>query len=158
MIDQRAYNDKPIPVPEGSPLPYISRRALKRVRDPLDPPTSCDRCCGEHVRLVSNNEVYGRQFGDWPFLYLCDWCGAYVGLHPNTDIPLGTMADKETREARKRGKSAFFRMVKENDLSRDDGYKWLADELGIPSSECHWGWFDKFRCKEAERICLSRCF
>lgn len=155
-VDPRANSPEKIKLPdvEWYPLPYISRRALKRVKNPLPPLVTCPTCGpNAPVFLVNNEEIYGREYGDWPYAYLCENCDSYVGLHPGTDLPLGTMADKETREARKRNKLAFFRMKDELGISRSEAYKRLAEGLSIPVSECHWSWFDAERCKQAGAVC-----
>ena len=65
-----------------------------------DPPTSCDCCGSKTIELRSHDILYnGREYGDWPYIYYCDCCGASVGLHPFSVYPLGTMADAATRSA-----------------------------------------------------------
>ena len=108
-IDPRAYSNEKLVAPK--PLPFLSRSALKRVRDRLVPPTCCHFCKGE-VQLVSNGHIYGREYGEWPYAYMCVGCGAYVGVHPHTDLPLGTLADSFTREARKVAKTPFMTLVR----------------------------------------------
>ena len=150
--DPRAFSDTKLEAPH--PLPYISRRALKRVTDWAEPPESCHYCQAP-VFLVSNAEIYGREYGDWPYAYLCHNpdCRAYVGVHPNTDLPLGVLADKEAREARKACKSAFIAVQKANGWSRNQAYAWLAGRMGIPKPECHWGMFGVERAELAGAIC-----
>lgn len=151
MIDPRANQPARIIAPH--PLPVVSRRALRRVKDALPVPTACN-CCGGAVALVENSEIYnGRSFGDWPYAYLCRGCGAYVGLHPFTDLPLGTLADKPLRDARNRCKKPFERIWQGGWLSRSSAYRWLALQLGIPVSECHFGLFDAARCEQARLFC-----
>lgn len=151
MTDARAYSSEPIaPIP---PLPHISRRALKRIPDALPPPDHC-RYCGGVVELCNNSEVYGgRSFGDWPYCYLCRACGAYVGLHPDTDLPLGTLADRDLRTKRKEGKTAFYALIKKKNWKRDDAYAWLSETLGVQPSQCHWGMFEAEHCDKAKEIC-----
>ncbi len=141
-----------------SPLPYVSHRAVKRVTNPLPVPTQCPHCRAS-VELVSNARIYGREYGKWPFVYRCmdADCDAYVGLHPHTDIPLGPLANKAEREARKAHKPAFERLYRGRRArfaSRSDAYQWLADQLGIPVSQCHWGWFNVDQAERAGAICL----
>lgn len=155
-IDPRADSPIKIELPKDDwyPLPYISRRALRRVKHPLPVPETCHYCGPEHpVLLVNNEEIYGREYGDWPYAYLCPSCESYVGLHPDTDIPLGTLANKQLREARKTNKSIFQSMMLHFGLSRTSAYETLAHELGIPTEECHWAWFDLNRCEKAGQIC-----
>ncbi|VUD67788.1 hypothetical protein UKMH10_5551 [Burkholderia pseudomallei] len=122
-----------------------SRSAMRRVRNPLPAPTEC-RFCGGAVRIARNSEIYGRDFGDWPWAYLCGGCRAYVGMHPQTAIPLGTLADNETRAARMRAKAAFNPLWQRDGMSRSEAYSWLAARLGIAVGETHIGWFDVAMC------------
>ena len=111
-LDPRANQREPIE--PTYPLPYVSRRAIRRVTAPMPAPEFC-RYCRSTVSIRSNAAVYGgREYGAWPYVYLCDSsdCGAYVGIHPHTDIPLGTLADRELRESRKINKGAFLRLSK----------------------------------------------
>ena len=120
-----------------------SRRATARVKNPLPTPTVCN-CCGGDVKCVKNSVIYnGRDYGEWPWVYLCDSCGAYVGLHPYTSIPLGTLADCKTRAARSRGKDPFMMIYKRGLMTRSEAYSFLAEELHIEVSVCHFGWFDE---------------
>lgn len=125
-----------------------SKRAIKRVKNPLPKPEVCN-LCGGHVLIKSHTEIYGRNYGDWPWVYGCVSCGAYVGLHPFTDIPLGTLADKETREARNKCKAPFEIIHKHGYLSRNDAYQALSEKLGIDKKDCHFGWFDIEMCEKA---------
>ncbi|WP_349010536.1 zinc-finger-containing protein [Photorhabdus bodei] len=132
-----------------------SKRAILKVKNPLPPPTICNYC-GSSVKISHHKEIYnGKSFGNWPWAYLCNCCGAYVGMHPFTNIPLGTLADAETRNARKQCKPYFERLWKFNGaiFSRNDAYNWLANKLGIKTSECHFGWFDIDTCHRAKEIC-----
>ncbi len=149
MIDTRAENFEKIIPPH--PLPHVSRRALARVKNPLPVPTECPYCKGQ-VKLVENSVIYsGKLFGDWPYAYLCKPCRAYVGLHPHTDIPLGTLADKELRDSRKLAKSLFQETMHRLGWNRPAMYEWLAEKMGIPVGECHFGWFDNESCLKACR-------
>jgi len=157
-IDPRASSgEKIVPL---FPLPHVSRRALKRVKNPIAAPTCCP-FCGSDVSLVGNEDIYGRRYGDWPFAYKCDSdgddkCNAYVGLHPDTDIPLGTLADKPLREARKTSKAAFLNLSRFEGWSRGESYRWLADAMGIEVGACHFGWFNTDQCEAAGTVCRER--
>ena len=124
--------------------------ATKRVTDKLPVPTQCPKCNGK-VACVTNELVYGRELGEYPWIYICTKCDMYTGLHPWTNIPVGTLADKPTREARKKGKKPFNLMV--DNLGRKKAYKTLANLMGIPTSECHFGWFDVAQCVHAQECC-----
>lgn len=125
-----------------------SRQAIARVKDPLPAPTVCRHCEGP-VTIAPNEHVYGRPFGDWPWVYICLECAAYVGLHPFTAIPLGTLATSPIRAARKRAKTAFNPLWEGEgaSMSRDEAYAWLSDALKIKPAICHIAMFDVDDCE-----------
>jgi hypothetical protein len=131
-----------------------SESATARVTNPLSAPTTCPHCGGE-VSIVQNSVIYnGRSYGSWPWVYLCAnrHCGAYVGMHPFTAIPLGTLATAEIRAARAMAKSLFnplWQTGKVRRMSRSQAYARLAEVLGIPAAECHFGWFTAEQCRAA---------
>ncbi|MBD2811879.1 hypothetical protein ID853_13520 [Xenorhabdus sp. Vera] len=130
-------------------------RAIQRVNDPFPIPTHC-RYCGRHVMIAHHLDVFKRIHDNsrWPWLYHCWSCGARVGIHPGTDIPLGTLADKPTRIARISGHQYFENMREYRELERTDAYRWLAWRLGISSAKCHFGWFDAEMCERAKNVCM----
>lgn len=153
MIDPRASAAEQIEPPR--PLPYVSRKALNRVTDYVEPPEQCPNC-GNPVELVNNSEIYGREYGDWPYAYRCvdhKGCDSYVGLHPHTDLPLGTLADSFERQVRKDNKAHFLALQKQNRWNRKQAYAWLATRMGIPLSQCHWGFFGVEQASLAGAIC-----
>lgn len=111
----------------------------------LEPITQCNFCDGE-VDFVDNAVIYGRSYGKQPMVYRCNGCGAYVGAHPGTNIPLGTLADGKLREARKRAHSAFDHIWKNKGKSRGAAYRWLSEKLGVQRHACHIAWFDAATC------------
>lgn len=131
-----------------------SLSATARVKNPLPVPCACNVCGACNVRIATHEEIYkGRAFGEWPWAYLCPDCGAYVGLHPFTNIPLGTLADKRLRDARNRCKRPFLRLTEEGYMGRKEAYAWLGERMGLAEGTCHWGWFGLEQCYEAEAIC-----
>ena len=133
-----------------------SRRATARVKNPLPVPDRCPHCGGPCV-IVNNCEIYGREFGEWPWAVLCTGCRAYVGLHPFTGIPLGTLATPAIRKARSAAKDAFQPLWQSGRMSRSDAYAWLAGALGIAKvEECHIGWFDVEQCQAVVRAVQQR--
>jgi len=133
-----------------------SRKRIKRVLNPLPAPTHCPYC-DSPVGMSSNIQVYGQTYGTWPWIFLCTnpFCMAYVGMHPFTNIPLGTLADKRTREARKKAKEVFNPLWQSARMTRTEAYKWLASRLAIDPGECHIGWFDAETCHQVVRICTA---
>lgn len=133
----------------------VSRAAVKRVLNPLPAPTICPNC-GNDVELVNNTVIYKREFGTWPFAYRCVSvaCDSYVGVHPKTDIPLGTLASKLTRAARKQAKAAFAPLWEQDGLEKGSAYAWLAEKMGIKDvNHCHVGWFNIEQCNRVIQIC-----
>lgn len=121
----------------------------------LDPPKLCTECEGR-VMVTHHRDIYGgRSYGNWPWVYRCESCGARVGMHPGTPFPLGTLAGAELRRQRKECKLAFETLWKEGVMSRGEAYAWLSGEMGI--DDAHFGDFDEDQCKEAEELCLARC-
>lgn len=127
------------------------KAAIARVKDPLPPIKQCQYCCGT-VQVKENRVVYGRNFGKWPWIYKCCDCDAYVGMHPSTSIPLGTLADRATREWRKVAKELFFQWIEEQTLTRTEAYKRLALMMGLSRAETHFGMFSVEQCKEATKL------
>lgn len=136
-----------------------SDKAAKRVPKPwLSAPKLCRYCFGQ-VSLFNNSEVYGKSYGKWPWVYLCKGCDAYVGLHPDTWIPLGTLANKELRQARKDAKLVFNQLWIYSDnkvKARSKAYKALADHLKIHLNHCHFGLFEIDSCLKAIEFCRPR--
>ena len=134
-----------------------SRTATARVSCALPVPTICAHC-NAPVELVRNSAIYnGREFGEWPWAYLCTGCRAYVGLHPFTAIPLGTLATEPMREARQRAKAAFNPLWEHGGMTRTEAYAWLAGAMGIADVEhCHIGWLDYNQCAAVVAACTAR--
>jgi hypothetical protein len=142
----------------------IDPKRVNRIPDPLPAPTVCPNC-GGRVYLVHNSEVYnGQAYGVWPYVYACEdkVCGSYVGLHPNSYVPLGTLANRPLRNARRLAKEAFnplwqgFKYAERRRMARTEAYTWLAQRLGIPKSQCHIAWFDEPTCYAVVAHCKEK--
>jgi hypothetical protein len=116
--------------------------------------------CGKDAVLVDSAEVYGRSYG---LIYLCRPCKAWVGVHKGTEKPLGRLANKELREAKKAAHAAFDPLWRakirrdgcSKSQARKAGYSWLAKQLGIHFSECHIGMFDVDLCEKVIAVCRA---
>ena len=108
-----------------------------RVKNPLPVPEQCDNCASFDVRFTGNEAIYGKPYGEWPYVYFCPSCGAAVGCHPGTRIPLGRMADKKTRQLRAKAHQVFDPLWKSGAMSRTEAYNLLARHLGIAYEQCH---------------------
>ena len=128
-----------------------SKKATAKVKDRVDVPCEC-RYCQHEISIEKNSVVYnGREFGEWPWIYYCAGCKSYVGMHPYTNIPLGTIADAKTRDARKTVKAQFYAFMENTGAKRTEAYRLLAGMMEIDPSSCHFGWFDVRECNAAKQ-------
>lgn len=128
------------------------------LRSIMPAPTKC-RYCNSPVEYTTHDKIYGgRTFSDWPYIYLCtnDKCRASIGVHPNTNHPLGTLADHQTKEARKTAHAAFDQLWKGKHMKRGDAYKWLADQLDIERWRCHIAWFEADLCARVTMLAKTK--
>lgn len=87
-------------------------------------------------------------------------CGAYVGCHPGTDVPLGYPAGPDTRRLRSRVHALFdplWQAKMQRDgvrkgKAREAGYEWLAAQLGLQREDCHVSHMDAATCRRAIAI------
>ena len=110
----------------------------------------CDYC-GKEAEWVDNKEIYGRRYGDSWMMWWCKDCDAYVGCHNNSRVPLGRMANKELREIKKRVKNIWIKAMKEP-MGIGQAYAKLAEMMGIDRKLCHFGYFGKEECLQAEKL------
>lgn len=97
--------------------------------------------------MVHGSEIYPhRPDLSGLLFYACKPCEAWVGTHMKTGEPLGTLANKQTRNARMRAHQWFDPIWKKGHAKRRDAYIWLAGQLGIPFDDTHIGSFDIETC------------
>ncbi|CAA2409919.1 Phage protein [Xanthomonas phage Bosa] len=131
-------------------MTFTDYHRKKRYKDWLDPPQVCD-CCGEPlVVLVNNTVVYGRPCGDWPWIYLCMSCEAFVGCHPYSVFPLGRMADRETRQMRRQLHAMIDPLWNTPAMSRGEVYSMMAKMMGTPTF--HIGELSREECLRANQL------
>ncbi len=116
--------------------------------DILPIPTKC-RYCGSNVVFTSNSEIYGREYGNGK-CYLCRNCRAFVGVHTDTLIPLGTLANDELRKARNKAHNEFDKLWKGHTriMKRNDAYYWLSKKMNIPKEKTHIAMFEIEQCNK----------
>lgn len=134
-------------------------------------PTTTDiNCpyCGEPAKLVTGKTIYPhrRDLHDKPF-YECAECGAYVGCHPGTTDPIGTLANARTRRARTLAHAAFDPLWRDKSglfatgghrrfnygEARRRAYVWLAKQMDVTVNNCHIGMFDESQCARVVELC-----
>lgn len=115
-------------------------------------PTKCSECGSENIRYTTNDEIYGKVYGNGG-CYLCDDCKAYVGVHDTKQKkPLGRFATKEMRQLKMKCHYKFDKLWKEANFKRQDCYGWLSWRLGLLFRETHFGWFDIEYLEKAYKI------
>lgn len=136
-------------VPDHGKSPWHpSVKATKRVLNVLPVPT-VHEACGHPVEIAHHTDVYGTEYSEWPWMYRCTTCDATVGMHPFTNIPLGTLATKALRQTRTACKQPFELLWQHGRMTRTEAYAGLAAHLGIEVEACHFGWFDAETCRRA---------
>lgn len=110
----------------------------------------CGYC---HDWTKRKNSHYVPSLGKKIPVQICEKCDAWVALHKDTMVPLGTVADSETRHARAKAHQAFDPIWKKNILSRERAYRWLAALLGIERANSHIGSFDLETCLKVRVEC-----
>lgn len=136
---------------------------------------TCVHCDATPV-LVTGAEIYPHRpdLADRP-IWRCP-CGARVGCHPGTEVPLGRAANAQLRDARGhvhalldpiwrdawkapayRGANGKFDGVRGSKrvitgVARTRVYEFLAARMGLTEEDCHVGMFDLEQCRDAYRI------
>lgn len=82
--------------------------------------------------FLTTRDIYShKQPSGWMVIYYCGDCGASVGTHPDTTIPLGLMATARTRYLRARAHSAFDTIWRCGYMTRERAIRWAAQQLAI---------------------------
>ena len=100
--------------------------------------------CGNPAVWCENKEIYGQNYGRSVMCWYCKPCNAYVGCHNNSKRPLGSMANAETREWRKRTHAAIDPLWKWKKMRRGEMYGMLNQHFG---RQIHIGESDVETCK-----------
>lgn len=126
--------------------------------------TACEPICiecGQLASLVDGEAIYPHR----PDLfskrfYRCE-CGAYVGCHPHTEIalgkPCGPTARKARNEAHRQFDALWRRKMAKDGVSqgqaRGAAYRWLAEQMSLPTAECHIGWMTADQANRVVELC-----
>lgn len=128
-----------------------------RVKHRITRPVHCDCCSSQNVALQKRELLNLRTYGRWDLIWYCGDCGALVGCHEGTDIPMGRMADATTRKARFETHEVFDRLWRGRgaQLSRAEAYIWMADALGIELEDAHISMFSQDQCAKLVAAVLN---
>ena len=113
---------------------------------------SAMRCqySGGTVVLRSADGIYHENHSH-TMLYVCSnypRCDAYVRTHPGTNIPVGTLANRELRTLRNQAHHYFDQLYLSGLMSKQDAYLWLGVLLQVPLSKAHIGFLGEYYCNE----------
>lgn len=119
--------------------------------------TSIMRCpyCGSPVVYRTADGIY-RENKNNTMLYVCSnypKCDAYIKANPQTNKPMGTLANGQLRALRKRAHYYFDRLHEDGYMSRSDAYNWLADYIDMPLNMAHIGFLGEYYCNQV----IERC-
>ena len=109
--------------------------------------------CNSPVVYTSNAEIYGKEYGNGK-CYICKKCKAYTGVHNNTNIALGILANKEMRNLKIQCHTIFDKLWK-NSKERNELYYKLSNLMNIEREHCHFGHFDLQELRQALNILKS---
>ena len=110
--------------------------------------------CKVETKLADSECIYGRSYG---FIYLCEPCKAYCGVHKGTLKPLGTPANKELRALRKEAHSLLDPLWKSGKFKRSRLYKDLAIAVGV-DVPLHIGETTKELCERVITVLKERYY
>ena len=118
------------------------------------------RYCGGIVRLVPAKQVYGeavKRLGlEGESLYQCQNCNARVGCHRGTERPLGNVANEMLRLKRIETHQIFDAFWQNRGMTRSQAYKWLAQQMDLPTRQAHIGGFEMDQCQQVKDLCEER--
>lgn len=129
----------------------------RRIYD-FPPVAPCPSCGGIKKELVNGKLIYPHRpdLAHKMFWRCADCDKSYVGCHPDTTVPLGTLADEETRRARCTAHNAFDQLWRSGLMKRREAYAWLAKALELPPEECHISWFGAETCERVTKLAQDR--
>ncbi len=78
-------------------------------------------------------------------------CNSYVGVHPGTKTPKGTLANRELRLKRIQAHRIFDEIWKQGILSKAEAYRWVADKFCLTDKQAHIGQFSNYMCDQLIR-------
>lgn len=115
------------------------------------------RYCGGVIRPVPAESIYGasaKRLGlAGEQIYQCQNCNARVGCHKGTTRPLGNVANEALRLKRIETHRVFDGWWKSQHMTRTGAYKWLSQQMRLPSGKTHIGGFEMDQCQQVIALC-----
>lgn len=104
--------------------------------------------CNAETKVVPMEFIYGTVYSFGNDIICCSnfpECDSYVGTHSD-GRPLGRLANKNLRNAKRMAHSAFDKLWKEGLMKRKEAYKKLSNFLKIQPEYTHIGMFKTSTC------------
>lgn len=104
--------------------------------------------CGAPAKKVPDSVVHGDK-ARGVSLYVCTKypkCNSYVGVHANSGVPLGSLANPRLRYKRRLAHQVFDTLWQSGYMDRDAAYNWMRDVLGLSVGQAHIGRLSEKRC------------
>lgn len=127
-----------------------SKRSKTKKRIQPTPKPNCPYCLKKSI-LMGGNKLYGQERLKYRLFYVCQPCKAWVGCHPDSDRPLGTIAKPALRRLRREVHRQLDPLWQKGKINRHRLYKKLAQKMEIDPKDCHVGFMDEPLCKKALR-------
>ena len=112
--------------------------------------------CGSLAMLRPASAIHGlSDISAGTYLYVCRrWpaCDAYVTADRRTKQPLGTLANGDLRHKRILAHHALHSVQTQLGMSRDQSYRWLQTQMGLPGDQVHIAKCGDYRCEQIIRI------
>lgn len=111
--------------------------------------------CRRTAVLRRAEDIHGGNAGPGN-LYVCPGypqCDSYVGVHKDTTIPLGSLANAQLRQKRREAHVAFDRLWKSGNMSRDEAYRWLRGIFHLTPAKAHIARFSESMCNTLVMLC-----
>ena len=110
------------------------------------------RCpyCGSPAVLRDASYVYGSNAFEGK-LYVCSHypaCDSYVGVHPGTFLPKGSLANRTLRKKRIQAHKIFDQLWRRGIFSRQEAYRWIGDTFCLQTRQAHIGNFSDYMCDQ----------
>ncbi len=125
----------------------------------IAPPT-CPRCSAV-AKFYPTSVLFYPNGADYGPVWACQPCDTWVGCHKGTNRPLGILANSMHRRAKMLAHKHFDALWRAKmkqpgwtqQRARAAAYKWLAEHLQIPRSECHIGMMTEAQCHQVVALC-----
>lgn len=109
----------------------------------------CCPYCKGRVELRTAEGIYKHAEKGEKLLVCSNYpvCDAYVRVHPGTETPMGSLANRQLRMLRRRAHEQFNKLYQSGLMNKNDAYSWLAGVLNVPKAHAHIGYLGDYYCQ-----------